>query len=72
MFCVYFPSSNLPLLLKVVGIGLLVSVAYQILSRQGREEQAMLVSVGGILAVLLMLMGGFEELITYLRVLFGI
>ncbi len=59
-------------LLKVVGIGFLVSVAYQILSRQGREEQAMLVSVGGILAVLLMLMGGFEELITYLRVLFGI
>ena len=59
-------------LLKGVGIGFLVSVAYQILSRQGREEQAMLVSVGGILAVLLMLMGGFEELITYLRVLFGI
>ena len=59
-------------LLKIVGIGFLVSVAYQILSRQGREEQAMLVSVGGILAVLLMLMGGFEELITSLRALFGI
>ena len=59
-------------LLKVVGVGFLVSVAYQILSRQGRDEQAMLVSVGGIIAVLLMLMGGFEELMEDLRALFGI
>ena len=59
-------------LLKVVGVGFLVSVAYQILSRQGRDEQAMLVSVGGIIAVLLMLMGGFEELMSSLRSIFGI
>jgi stage III sporulation protein AC len=59
-------------LLKVVGVGFLVSVAYQILSRQGRDEQAMLVSVGGIIAVLLMLMSGFEELMSSLRSLFGI
>ena len=59
-------------LLKVVGIGFLVSVAYQILSRSGREEQAMLVSIGGIIVVLLMLMGGLSELVEDLRELFGI
>ena len=59
-------------LLKVVGIGLLVSVAYQILSRSGREEQAMLVSIGGIIVVLLMLIGGLSELMENLRELFGI
>lgn len=59
-------------LLKVVGIGFLVSVAYQILSRSGRDEQAMLVSIGGIIVVLLMLMGGLSELVDNLRKLFGI
>ncbi|MBE6543205.1 MAG: stage III sporulation protein AC [Ruminococcaceae bacterium] len=59
-------------LLKVVGIGFLVSVAYQILSRSGREEQAMLVSIGGIIVVLLMLMGGLSQLVENLRELFGI
>lgn len=33
------------LILKIAGIGLLVTVACQILSRAGRDEQAMLVSV---------------------------
>ena len=59
-------------LLKVVGIGFLVSVAYQILSRSGRDEQAMLVSIGGIIVVLLMLMGGMTELVDNLRRMFGI
>lgn len=59
-------------LLKVVGIGILVSVAYQILSRTGREEQAMLVSIGGIIVVLLMLMGGLSQLVENVRELFGL
>ncbi len=59
-------------LMKVVGVGILVSVAHQILSRTGREEQAMLVSIGGIVVVLLMLMGGFTELITTIKSIFGI
>ena len=59
-------------LLKVVGIGFLVSVAYQILSRSGRDEQAMLVSICGIIVVLLILMGGMTELVDNLRRMFGI
>jgi len=59
-------------LLKVVGVGFLVSVAYQVLSRSGRDEQAMLVSIGGIILVLIMLMSGLSELVGTLRSLFGI
>ena len=59
-------------LLKVVGIGFLVSVAYQMLSRTGREEQAMLVSIAGMSVVTLMLLGGLSDLINTLRSLFGI
>ena len=59
-------------LLKVVGIGFLVSVAYQMLSRTGREEQAMLVSIAGMIVVTLMILGGLSDLVNTLRSLFGI
>ena len=52
---------NTELILKVAGIGILVTVAYQILSKSGRDEQAMLVSISGLIIVLFMLvreMGG--------------
>ena len=45
------------LILKVAGLGLIVSVLYQVLSKTGRDEMAMLVSVTGIVIVLLMLVG---------------
>ena len=43
------------LILKVAGIGLTVSIAYQLLSKYGRDEQAVLVSLAGIIIVMLML-----------------
>lgn len=39
------------LILKVAGVGLIVSVLYQVLSKTGRDEMAMLVSVTGIVIV---------------------
>ncbi len=46
---------NTELLLKVAGVGILVSVANQILNKSGRDEQAMLVTLSGIIIVLMML-----------------
>ncbi|MBQ5793307.1 MAG: stage III sporulation protein AC, partial [Clostridia bacterium] len=43
------------LILKVAGVGLLVTVATQILNKSGRDEQATLVTIAGIVVVLLML-----------------
>ena len=60
------------LILKVAGIGLLVTVAYQILSRAGREEQAMLVSVAGVVIVMVLLVGEISDLIETLRGVFGL
>ena len=60
------------LILKVAGTGLLVSVAYQILSKSGRDEQAMLVSITGIIIVLVMLVGEISELMNTIRSTFGI
>lgn len=60
------------LILKVAGIGFLVTVAYQILSRAGREEQAMLVSVAGVVIVMVLLVGEISDLIETLRGVFGL
>lgn len=63
---------NIELILKVAGIGFLVTVVYQVLSKSGRDEQAMLVSVAGIIIVLLMLVGEIGGLIDTVKSVFGL
>lgn len=63
---------DVALILKIAGVGLLVSVVYQVLSKSGREEQAMLVSLAGVIVVLLMLITELAELINTIRQVFGI
>ena len=55
------------ILIKIAGIGLLVAASAQILSKWGRDEQSMLVVIGGIVVVLLMLLGEIEKLFDILR-----
>lgn len=63
---------NIELILKVAGIGFLVTVVYQVLAKSGRDEQAMLVSVAGIIIVLLMLVGEIGGLIDTVKNVFGL
>ena len=60
------------LLLKIAGVGILVSVIHQILTKSGRDEQAMLVTVAGIVIVLLLLVQEIGALLTEVRSVFGI
>lgn len=53
-------------------MGILVTVAHQILSKAGRDEQAMLVTLSGIIIVLLMLVGEIGELFDTVRSVFGL
>lgn len=57
---------------KIVGIGLTVAVACQILSKTGRDDQAMLVSLAGIIVVLIMLVGQVSELFSTIKSIFGL
>ncbi len=63
---------DISLILKAAGVGLIVSVVCQILSKSGREEQAMLVSVAGVIIVLLMLVKEIGSLIDTIRKIFGL
>lgn len=61
---------DISLLLKTVGVGIIVAVATQILQKTGRDEQAMLVGVVGVVVVLLMLVGQIGTLFETVRSVF--
>lgn len=63
---------DVSLILKTVGVGILVAVANQILQRAGRDEQAMLVTIVGIVVVLLMLVGEIGTLFETVQTIFGL
>lgn len=63
---------DVELILKVAGVGMIVAVVCQILSRIGRDDQSSMVSLTGVVVVLLLLAGRIGELISTLRSAFGI
>lgn len=60
------------IILKIAGIGILVAASCQILSRAGREDQAILVSMAGIIIVLALVLDQMKDLISTLRSVFGV
>ena len=62
---------DVTLILKIAGVGILVSIASAILSKSGRDEQAVFVGVAGIIVAMLMLVGEIGELIDTVRSVFG-
>lgn len=59
-------------ILKIAGIGILIAVCALILQKSGKDEQALLLTVGGFVTVMLMLLGKIGELIENVRSIFGI
>ena len=62
---------DISLIIKVAGVGILVSVAAQILSKAGRDEQSMLVTLAGIVVVLLLLVDEIALLFDRICAVFG-
>lgn len=63
---------DISLILRVAGVGILVTVTCQILSKAGRDEQALMVTLAGMVIVLLMLVEQIGGLITAVRTVFGL
>lgn len=63
---------DIGLVLKIAGVGVLVSVISSILTKSGKDEQAMLVTVGGIVVVMLMLVEEIGLLIETVQSVFGL
>lgn len=63
---------NIDLILKIAGLGILISVICQVLTKTGKEEQAMLLSVAGTIAVTLLVVRELSSLIGTIRSVFGL
>ena len=63
---------NIDLLFKIAAIGILVAVLYQVLVRAGREEQAMMTTLAGIIIVLTMVIKEVSNLFSSLRTMFNL
>ncbi len=57
---------------KIAAIGIIVTVLNQVLIRSGREEQAMLTTLAGLVVVLLMVVNAVSELFVTVKSLFGL
>ena len=63
---------DISLILKIAGIGILISVIYQILVKAGREDQAMMTTLAGLVIVLSMVIQEISTLFQTVRTLFNL
>lgn len=57
---------------RIAAIGILVAVLNQVLSRSGRDEQAMMVTLAGLVVVLMMVVQKISDLFLLVKRLFGL
>ena len=60
------------LIFKIAAIGITVTVLQQLLMRSGREDQAMLTTLAGLIVVLLMVIGEVKNLFDTIKTLFDL
>lgn len=58
------------LIFKIAAIGILVAVLNQVLSRAGRDEQAMMTTLTGLVVVLMMVVKEIARLFELVKTLF--
>ena len=57
---------------KVAAVGIIVAILHQLLQRSGREEQAMLTSLAGLIVVMLMIVSKIGNLFDTIKSTFGL
>ncbi|MCI9121253.1 MAG: stage III sporulation protein AC [Oscillibacter sp.] len=63
---------DVDLIFKIAAIGILVAVLNQLLVRSGREEQAMMTTLAGLVVVLMMMVQEISNLFNLIKVLFDL
>ena len=61
---------DVDLIFKIAAIGILVAVLNQVLSRAGRDEQAMMTTLAGLVVVLMMVVQEIAQLFELVKDLF--
>ena len=63
---------DVDLIFKIAAVGILVAVLNQLLVRSGREEQAMMTTLAGLVVVLMMVVQEISNLFNLVKQLFGL
>lgn len=63
---------DIDLIFKIAAVGIIVSILNQVLSRSGREEQATLTTLTGLIVVLMMVAQKISDLFELVKHLFDL
>lgn len=63
---------DVELIFKIAAVGIIVSILGQVLSRSGREEQATMTTLAGLVVVLMMVVEKISQLFDLVKTLFGL
>ena len=62
---------DIDLIFRIAGIGIIVAVLNQVLSNVGKNEQATMVTLAGVIVVLMMIIAEINNLFNMVRQVFG-
>ncbi|MCI8302500.1 MAG: stage III sporulation protein AC [Oscillospiraceae bacterium] len=62
---------DIDLIFRIAAIGIVVAVLNQLLVRSGREEQALMTTLAGLVVVMMMLVREISDLFQLIKALFG-
>ena len=63
---------DVDMIFKIAAVGIIVAVLNQVLIRSGREEQAMMTTLAGLIVVLMMLIGEISNLFDTVKSVFDL
>ena len=63
---------DVDMIFKIAAVGIIVAVLNQVLIRSGKEEQAMMTTLAGLIVVLMMLIGEISNLFSTVKSVFGL
>lgn len=63
---------DIDLIFKIAAVGIIVAVLNQVLIRSGREEQAMMTTLTGLIVVLMMVIQQIDSLFKSIKSIFGL
>lgn len=63
---------DIDLIFRIAAVGIIVAVLNQLLIRSGREEQAMMTTLAGLIVVLMMMIYEIKDLFDAIKNIFGL
>ncbi len=63
---------DVDMIFKIAAIGIIVAILNQLLVRSGREEQALLTTIAGLIVALMMIITQISDLFSTIKTTFGL